>query len=282
MKKKNILIFGGTGLLGKPVAKTLQKNGYKVRIFARSEEKFKEHFNSQFEMAPGDVMNTAAVEKAMEGCGAVHISLSNLDDKAAAENIVKAAKKQQIELITIVTGSTVREENTWFWMMKGKYDAEQVITQSGIPWIIFRPSWFFDTLPRMIRNGKAMVIGKQKNTFHWMAAEDFAGLVLKAYQKSEKTKNKAFYCFGPEVYTLKEALEKYCRLAHPEIKKVGETPVWLMKLIGALSGNNMLKTFTELSVYFTKVQEPGDPAETYKLLGKPEMTMEDWVKKTGN
>ena len=87
-----------------------------------------------------------------------------------------------------------------------------------------------------------------------MATADFAELVVNAY-KNEKALGKIFNCFGPEVYTVKEAVEKYCKLAHPEIKKIGEVPVWLMKFIGVISGKKMLKFFAELSDYFTKVDE---------------------------
>jgi hypothetical protein len=90
----------------------------------------------------------------------------------------------------------------------------------------------------------------------------------------------AFPCFGPEVYTMKEALEAYCKKAYPEIKKVGEAPVWLMKFIGMISGNKMLKTFTEMSVYFMKVDEPPVDPKTYEMLGKPETTMAEWINST--
>jgi uncharacterized protein YbjT (DUF2867 family) len=276
MKNKSILIFGATGLLGMPVAMKLKEEGFTVRVFVRSKEKFDQAFGEGFEMAIGDVFDKTAVDEAMKDCSAVHISLSNLDDKAAAQIITETAGNHSIEKISLVTGSTVSKEHTWFWMMKQKYEAEQVVINSGIPYLIFKPSWFYDTLSRMVRNGRASVIGKQVKTFHWMAAADFATMVLNAY-KNEKIINKALYCFGPEVYTLKEALEAYCKLAHPGIKKVTVAPVWLMKLIATLSGNKMLKMFTELSDYFTKVDEPPLDPETYQLLGKPETTMKEWV-----
>jgi uncharacterized protein YbjT (DUF2867 family) len=275
MENQRILVLGATGLLGKPVALKLKEEGFTVRVFVRSKEKFEEAFDEGYEMAIGDVFAKPSLEKAMEDCTSIHISLSNLDDGAAAKSIVETARNLSINMITLVTGSTVSEKNAWFWMMKQKLEAENVVKESGIPYIIFKPSWFYDTLPRFIRNGRASVIGKQVKKFHWMAAKDFAGMVSIAY-KNEKIKNQVFPCFGPEVYTMKEALEAYCRLAQPDIRKVGEAPAWLMKLIGTLSGNKMLKMFTEMSVYFTKVDEPPADPKTYELLGKPETTMADW------
>lgn len=277
MKNKRILIFGATGLLGEPVARELREQGFTVRVFARSEEKFRDRFGKEFELATGDVMDTVSIDHAMRECDAVHISLSNIDDRIAAKHITAMAAKHHIGLISLVTGSTVSQMNTWFWMTKQKYEAEQVLIGSGIPYLIFRPSWFYDTLPRMVRKGKAMVIGRQEKTFHWIAASDFASMVVNAF-KNEEMVNRSFYCFGPEVHTVKGALEKYCRLAHPGIRKVSEAPVWLMKLIAVLTGNRLLKMFTALSVYFTKVDEPPVDQEVYRILGRPVMTMEDWVK----
>ncbi len=50
-------------------------------------------------------------------------------------------------------------------MIDKKYRAEQAIIQSGIPYLIFRPTCFFESLGLMVRNGKAMVIGKHPNLY---------------------------------------------------------------------------------------------------------------------
>ncbi|NJO89054.1 MAG: NAD(P)H-binding protein [Chloroflexia bacterium] len=78
----------------------------------------------------------------MEGCDTIHINLSKLDEALATEEIVKVAKQKGIKLISFVSGSTVAEENRWFWMIDNKFKAEQSIINSGIHYLIFRPSWF--------------------------------------------------------------------------------------------------------------------------------------------
>jgi uncharacterized protein YbjT (DUF2867 family) len=62
-------------------------------------------------------------------------------------------------------------------MIENKYLAEQTIIRSGIPYYDFPATWFFESLGYMVRNGKAMMLGKQPNPWHWVAAGDFARMV---------------------------------------------------------------------------------------------------------
>ena len=190
--------------------------------------------------------------------------------------VVDVARQKGIKLISKVSGCTVAEENRWFPMIENKYQAEQSIINSGIPYMIFRPSWFFESLDLMIRDGKAMILGKQPNPSHWIAAGDLARMVATAYRNPD-ARNKIFFVFGPEQYLMKDLLEKYCKLRYPEIKKVSSVPIWMMKMIGLLTGNKQLKVVASLFAYFEKVNELGNPDETNALLGKPIITFENWV-----
>ncbi|MFQ5825045.1 MAG: NmrA family NAD(P)-binding protein [bacterium] len=47
--KKTVLVLGGTGKMGVPVARHLQKDGFPVRIMTRNEEKARKLFDESFE-----------------------------------------------------------------------------------------------------------------------------------------------------------------------------------------------------------------------------------------
>ena len=269
-----ILVIGASGLLAKPVIRHMDKAGFQLRLFSRSVNQ--SMFDKEFEMVQGDVFNLNDLNKAMTGCDAVHISLSTANEALAAKIITDSAMQKGIKLISTVSGCTVSEENRWFPMIENKYQAEQTIINSGIPYMIFRPTWFFESLDLMIRDGKAMLLGKQPNPSHWVAADDLARMVATAYGKPE-AKNKIFFIFGPEQHLMKDLLEKYCKLRYPEIKKVSSVPIWMMKMIGLLTGNKELKGVASLFAYFEKVNELGNPDETNALLGKPITTFENWV-----
>jgi len=270
-----VLVIGASGLLAKPVIRHMDKAGFQLRLFSRSVNQ--SMFDKEFELVQGDVFNLDDLNKAMTGCDAVHISLSTANEALAAKIATDSALQKGIKLISTISGCTVSVENRWFPMIENKYQAEQTIINSGIPYMIFRPTWFFESLDLMIRDGKAMLLGKQPNPSHWVAADDLARMVATAYRKPE-AKNKVFFIFGPEQHLMKDLLEKYCKLRYPEIKKVSSVPIWMMKMIGQLTGNKQLKGVASLFAYFEKVNELGNPDETNALLGKPIITFENWVK----
>jgi uncharacterized protein YbjT (DUF2867 family) len=269
-----ILVIGASGLLAKPVIRHMDKAGFQLRLFSRSVNQ--SMYDKEFEMVQGDVFNLNDLNKAMTGCDAVHISLSTANEALAAKIVTDSALQKGIKLISTISGCTVSVENRWFPMIENKYQAEQTIINSGIPYMIFRPTWFFESLDLMIRDGKAMLLGKQPNPSHWVAADDFARMVATAYGKPE-AKNKIFFIFGPEQHLMKDLLEKYCKLRYPEIKKVSSVPIWMMKMIGLFTGNKQLKGVASLFAYFEKVNELGNPDETNALLGKPIITFENWI-----
>jgi len=269
-----ILVIGASGLLAKPVIRHMDKAGFQLRLFSRSVNQ--SMYDKEFEMVQGDVFNLNDLNKAMTGCDAVHISLSTANEALAAKIVTDSALQKGIKLISTISGCTVSVENRWFPMIENKYQAEQTIINSGIPYMIFRPTWFFESLDLMIRDGKAMLLGKQPNPSHWVAADDLARMVATAYGKPE-AKNKIFFIFGPEQHLMKDLLEKYCKLRYPEIKKVSSVPIWMMKMIGLFTGNKQLKGVASLFAYFEKVNELGNPDETNALLGKPIITFENWI-----
>jgi uncharacterized protein YbjT (DUF2867 family) len=171
----------------------------------------------------------------------------------------------------------VTENNRWFKFTDDKFRTEQMIMQSGIPYYIFRPTWFFEALGMFVRNGKASVLGKIKERYHWVAADDLGTMVANAYSTTG-AENKVYFVYGPQRYTMKEMLEKYCRALHPEIKTVGETPLLPLKVIAFLTRNSQLKFAVSLFSYFEKVHEPEVPETDLAVLGRPSTDFDSWVR----
>ena len=270
-----ILVIGASGLLAGPVIRKLEDKGYDLRLFSRSVKP--SMFVNDYEIAQGDVFNMAGLEKAMSGCDAVHISLASADDVKAVSNILEVSKRNGVRRISLVSGCTVAEENRWFRFIDDKFRTEQMIMQSGLSWYIFRPTWFFESLPIFVRNGKASVLGRLTDRYHWVAADDLGTMVADAYSTAG-AENRICYVYGPERYTMKEMLEKYCSALHPEIKSVGETPLLPLKIIAFLTRNRQLKFAASLFGYFEKVHEPEVADADSALLGRPATDFDTWVK----
>ena len=77
---QKILVVGGTGMLGEPVARKLRADGYPVRGLTRSLDQARKKFNSDFELIAGEVEQLESLIAAMQGCQGVHINLDGRGD----------------------------------------------------------------------------------------------------------------------------------------------------------------------------------------------------------
>ena len=161
-------------------------------------------------------------------------------------------------------------------MAKAKYNAEQAIINSGLEYSIFRATWFAESLPLFVRNNQATIMGNQPHKLHWLAAEDYARMVVKSYL-SDDAANKIFTIFGPEAHTFKEAFEIYRNIINPEIK-ISSVTLAVLSFFAAITFSKQLKEAIPLMKYFEKNGERGDPSETDDILGTPRITLEQWCK----
>jgi hypothetical protein len=99
-------------------------------------------------------------------------------------------------------------------------------------------------------------------------------MVSRAYD-TPAAANKYFPIFGPEAYTMREALTQYCAIAHPNLR-VRAIPFWVAWTIAILGRQAELRAVPPLLRYCEKVGEEEDPAEANALLGAPTTTLEEW------
>jgi uncharacterized protein YbjT (DUF2867 family) len=267
-------------MLGEPIARKLRLN-YHTRLLVKDINKAQKQFGDGFEYFVGDIFKSDSLDKAMTSCLGVHINLSGDIEQIGTETIVEMAQRKNIQRISYISGTSVSKDTIWFPLGKRKYYAEQAIISSGIPYTIFCPTWFMESLPKYIKGKKAFIFGKQPDLYHFIAADDYAKMVLTAYQKDE-ARNKRFIVHGKEGFLFKQALEMYIREIHPAIKSVNVMPYWLAKLVATIGGKKEMKEVVGLMQFFEKVGEKGDSFDTYQILGEPEISYIEWIKKQKN
>jgi uncharacterized protein YbjT (DUF2867 family) len=273
---EKILILGATGLLGEPVTRHLKEDGFDVRIMARDTAKAERIFGEGYEIVKGDAECAADIAEAMEGCQAVHLSLSGEVELAAVQQVAHLAREKGIGRISYISGCTVMEDNRWFPMIDNKLHAEDALHLSGAVVMVFAPTWPMEMLPRYARGGKPLLIGRQTFDVHFYAAADLARMISTAYQMAAES-HQRFIIHGPEAVPFKGALLRYCKVFHPEVTKVSGMPVWFVKLLAMLMRNDLMKFGADLAGYFDRVGELGDPSETNRLLGPASVTLDEWL-----
>ncbi len=277
-----IAVIGASGQLGAPVARRLAADGKAVRLIGRNAEKLRARFGEGFEIAEADVLKPATLAAALQDCDGVHVNLrgTSVEDIerteiAGARAIAEAIPQAGVKRVSYLSGAGLEEAPDLF-PKRAKMAAEQALAGSGAQWISFRATHFMESLDSFIRGGSAMVPGKQPHRWHYLAAEDYAAMVSRAYDLQEGW-SRPLTIFGPEAYTMEEALKIYARIVDPTLK-VGSIPLWMPKVIGTLTGKRELSFVSELFRCFQLIEEKGDPEPANAMLGRPETTLEQWCR----
>jgi uncharacterized protein YbjT (DUF2867 family) len=282
-ESRRVLVIGGTGMLGAPVARRLAEDGFSVRILSRSPDKAARLFGAGFEHAAGDVDDPAALERAMAGCAGVHISLKGGPKPADFErvehqgvkHIVQAAARAGVEQITHLSSYTTAAQNVDSAESAAKWAAEEAIRAGSVPAVIFRATWFMESLPLLVRGRLALMIGQQPLPLHWLAADDYARMVARSF-RTPAALGKALYIYGPQAMPMRQALEVYVKSLDPS-PAITVLPIGLLRWLGRLSFNHELRSLADLMAHLERIGEQGDPAEANALLGRPETTLDQWI-----
>ena len=285
MVAETILVAGGTGLIGRPVARQLRDDGYQVRVLVRDAQQARHRLGPDFEYVQGDVGDAAVVERAVAGCSGVHVSLGTTGTPAAIDRVehrgtarlATAAARHGVARFCYVTGSLVHEAyGPKLPEHQAKLRAEQAIRASGVPFVFFRPTYFIDNLPRHLQGRVAVVLGRRQPPLHMVAASDFAVMVSRAFRLPEAADHDLFI-WGPEAVTIPDALRRYCWLVAPGTR-VMTVPLGLMAVADRLVMGGRLQANLQLMGLLQRLGERGDPSEAARLLGAPTATIDQWCR----
>jgi uncharacterized protein YbjT (DUF2867 family) len=159
--------------------------------------------------------------------------------------------------------------------LRAKFHAEEAIVASGVPYTIFRPTYFMDTLPRHLRGQRALVLGRQPHALHMVAAADFARLVSRSLAVPE-TAGRCLDVHGPEAITIPDALRTYCDQLAPDTRVVSML-LWFMKIVDRTLLKRQLSGTLGLMRALQQQGERGDPRQTNQLLRPVGTTLSEWL-----
>jgi uncharacterized protein YbjT (DUF2867 family) len=168
-----------------------------------------------------------------------------------------------------------------------KWENEQQVQASGLPWVIFRPSFVFGPdggiLPTFAKLAKLTpvtpIIGSGRQRIQPVWADDLAKLFAEATARDEVT-GRSFEVGGPDVVTWNEFWERLKRargLRRPSI----HVPVALMRVNALLT--ERLPGDIPLTRDLLKMLELGDNVvsndDTVRTFGLPLLPLEDQLRR---
>lgn len=280
-----LLVVGATGLIGRPVAQRLLADGHHVRLLVRHPARARETLGEGFEYVPGSVTDVQAVDRAVRGTDAVHVSLG-AEDPAQLEAVehqgtaavAAAAARHDLQRISYLTGSLVRVDyGPKILVHRVKLAAEHAIEDSGVPFTFFRATYFTNTLPRHVRGPFVVMPGRLRQPLHPVCAEDFAAQVSRAFT-TPAAANRDLYVLGPQALHLHEALAVYRRTVVPHHLLV-TVPIGVVSLLDRTLMRGRLAPSLQIMRLIARLGEVGDPRPTNELLGAPTTTVEAWCRR---
>lgn len=279
---KKVAIIGATGRLAPVVITQLIKDGFQVRAIVRNPEKAAAMLPKQVEIVKADLTDVAALKNGLSGMEVVYINLSTeLPDSAfqpeldGVKNILEACQQSRIQRIFKISGLGAYRKDfaqgKTIFINEIRSKGHDLIRQSGIPYTLFHPTWFLESLEMMFHQGNKLNAFKPvRHPLYWIAGKDYAQMVSKAIERNDGA-NKDYIIQGPEAVTMHDALVRYSKTFEPPLQ-IAEAPVGMIKFIGIFSPK--FKILGMMAEYFKDFKETFVAAETWAELGKPVMTIE--------
>lgn len=220
----NVLVAGGTGFVGRHLCAELADRGHDVTALSRSPDDAS--LPDGVDAVAGDVTEYDDVAPAFEGRDAVVnlVALSALfeppDDLTheevhlgGTENVVEAAETHDVERLVQMSALGADPDGPTAYI-RAKGQAEQVVRESDLDWVVVRPSVVFGEGAEFVPFTKTVTTpyvtglpgGGERTRFQPIWVEDLAPMLADCVESDEHA-GRTYELGGPEVLTLADVTE---------------------------------------------------------------------------
>ena len=287
MALQKVAVIGATGMLGIPVVAELVDAGFEVTALVRNIERARRVLPAQTKLVQADAANPDSLQRGLAGQDAVYVSVSiapseRKDDfHAEAEgldNILAAARACGVRRIAYLSALIQDGDAKGWWVIEVWRKAIAKIKGSGIPFTIFYPSNFMETLPQRHGMGRFLaLIGSARHPNYWIAAADFGKQVARSFALDDAV-NREFVIQGPVPLTYDEAGRRFAQHTRPR-RFVFKIPLWLVKALGTMSP--AMDFNARIMDAVLSYPEVFKAQKTWQMLGKPSTTIDEFARRQG-
>jgi uncharacterized protein YbjT (DUF2867 family) len=271
-----ILVTGGSGFVGGHVVHALREGDRPVRCLVRDVRKAERLRTWGCELLEGDMTDAGSLRRAVEGADVVVHLVAIRQGRpeqfqrimiGGTRDLVKLAKEAGVKRFVLMSALGTNEQTKDLVPYYGaKWQMEHDVVQSGLPYVIFRPSFIFGRdggiLPTFRKLAKlapvTAIIGSGEQRIQPIWADDVAAYFAKAIDHEPAT-NRLFELGGPDAVTWNEfwaRLKRTRGVRRPSI----HVPVGLMKVPALLT--ERLPGEIPLTRDLLKMLEAGDNVVT--------------------
>jgi len=246
-----ILVTGASGFVGGHVVHALRAAGKDVRALVRDRRKGRRLEAWGATLVEGDMTDPGSLRRALEGCDTVvhlvairqgreeqfrRVMVEGTRDLLAAAR--DAGIRRFVHMSALGTKETTKDLVPYY---RAKWDSEQLVKESGIPYVIFRPSFVFagdgGILPTFVKLARftpvTPVIGSGRQRIQPIWADDVGEYFSRAVDLDAAV-GRTFEVGGPDVVSWNEFWERLKRVRRIRRPTV-HVPVRLMRLNALLT-----------------------------------------------
>ncbi len=227
-----VAITGGTGFVGRHLARALVAKGHEVVLIARGQD-VRDHSIYQLRGArflQSDLSDSSLLAEALADCQAVmHCAGINREIGAqtyqrvhinGTEHVVEAARRAGVRKIVLLSFLRARPDCGSKYH-ESKWAAEEIVAASGLDYTIFKAGVIYgrgdhmlDHLSRALYTFPVFgLVGRKEKLIRPLAVGDLVATMI-ASLADARLSQKTVSITGPEAITLREAVQRVGRVIH--------------------------------------------------------------------
>jgi uncharacterized protein YbjT (DUF2867 family) len=235
MDAKIVALAGGSGFIGRAIARRLVAGGIHVRVLTRNPESAGARLNlPEVEFVGADIATPTTLTHALRGANAIVDAIQfegypvenprrgltfERIDYGGVVALIDAAKQAGVDRFIYVSGAAADEKSVHPGF-RAKGQAERAIRESGLTYTIFRPSLVYGPEDKVV-NGLARALrfapifgvpGTGRQKVQPVLVDDLAACVMLAL--SGRGRNGTYEIGGPELMTFDEMMRVIMDASH--------------------------------------------------------------------
>lgn len=287
-----ILIAGGTGVLGRAIARRLLLTGHPVTVMTRDTRRAEDLKSLGAALVAADLRHAGSLRGACEGVTHV-ITTANAftgrgDESVAAvdvkgtRNLIDVAREVGVRQF-IFTSALLPDVYRSIDYFAAKFETEEYLRASGLTWTILRPTAFMETWAAMIgdpiaRDQPVRIFGSGRNRLNFVAVDDVAAVAALTIDRADAL-NAVVEIGGPENLTFLNVVEVFERLTGTRARR-RHLPVPLLRAMAPLVRplSPVFGRMIAAGVLSATVPQPFDAAPMLARFPITPTRLEDWAR----
>jgi uncharacterized protein YbjT (DUF2867 family) len=270
-------VTGGTGFVGPRVVHALRSRDLPVRALARKPERESKLRSWNVELVQGDMTDPESLKRAVNGVDTVVHLVAIRQGKPeqfqrimieGTENLLDAAKAAGVKRFVLMSALGTNEETKDLVPYYGaKWAEEQHVKASGLPYVIFRPSFIFGegggilpTFAKLARIGPVTVVtGKGTQRIQPIWIDDLAQFYAESVTRDDVL-NRTWELGGPDRVDWNDFWARLRRVLGIKRRPTMHMPMWFMRANAVIT--ERLPGNIPLTRDLLKMLEAGDNVTT--------------------